>query len=350
MPGSRASRRTRRRRLAVFIGSLMVACALSAAPTSAAATASIAGNVTGPGGAPLAGAEVDVYQQVPPGGPLGHVAGALTDANGAYVVQNLPPGDYKMIFGYPNVNSPYTPEFYNDKLNEASADLVPVADGAAVTGINAELAIGASVSGRFTTPSGVGVAGVTVQAHRSPDGLNPGYYGVTATDANGAYVVQGLPPGTYRLQFHDSPSGPGEYWNDKPSLSAADGIVLSAGQARSGFDAVLGLSPPPPPPPAPTYVQVDGTLKKATYKARKRKFTATVASNSHTPLPNELPVSVVWKLKVGSKTVKTISQSWNEIDKLATRLPLRSVTKTYRVRVLEGGKKVFDKRYTVKAG
>ena len=90
-------------------------------------------------------------------------------------------------------------------------------------------------------------------------------------------------------------------------------------------------------------------MKKTTYKAPKRKFTAVVASNQHTALPNEVAVPVNWKLKVGSKTVKTLSQSWNETDKLVTKLPLKNVTKTYRIRVLEDGKKVFDKKYTVKA-
>ena len=47
--------------------------------------------------------------------------------------------------------------------------------------------------------------------------------------------------------------------------------------------------------------------------------------------------------------METLSQSWNETDKLITKLPLKNVTKTYRIRVLEDGKKVFDKKYTVKA-
>ena len=80
-----------------------------------------------------------------------------------------------------------------------------VADGAAVTGIDAELAVGARVSGRLTTPTGVGVDNGGVFAHRlAVDGLYPPFNGSVQTDADGFYVVQGLPPGTYRLSFYDT--------------------------------------------------------------------------------------------------------------------------------------------------
>ena len=178
------------------------------------------------------------------------LAGAGTDATGAYVVPNLPAGDYKVLYGYANVNSPFAQEWYDDAFDETSADLVAVADGAVVTGIDAEMVLGASVAGRFTTAAGVGVqeGGVGVQ-RLAVDGRYPPFFGSTQTDPNGFYVVQGLPPGTYRLSFHDTTSGLGEFWNDKASFDAADGIDLAIGQARSGFDAVLGISPPPPPPP-----------------------------------------------------------------------------------------------------
>ena len=88
------------------------------------------------------------------------------------MVPNLPPGDYKVLFGYANVDSPFAQEFYDNAPDEESADVVPVADGAAVTGIDNEMAVGASIAGRFTTPAGVGVSGAGVQAHRLPDGRN----------------------------------------------------------------------------------------------------------------------------------------------------------------------------------
>ena len=114
-----------------------------------------------------------------------------------------------------------------------------------VAGIDAQLAAGASVAGRFTTPAGVGISDGVVSGDRlALDGLYPPFYGSVATDSNGFYLVRGLPPGTYRLSFRDTTSGLTEFWNDKASFDAADNIVLVPGQARSGFDAVLGITPP----------------------------------------------------------------------------------------------------------
>jgi hypothetical protein len=245
-PGSLLRRRTRTARL-LALAACMVGCLLASVPAAAAGTGGIAGVVTGPGGAPLQGVEADVYLQ--PGNIIQVGWGAITDATGAYAVSNLPAGDYKVLFGYANVNSPIAPEWYDDAFDLSSADLVPVAEGAVTTGINAELAVGAKVSGRLTTPTGVGIHDGFVMAHRLPvDGLFPPFYGAGSTDADGFYVVQGLPRGTYRLQFQDAQNS--EFWNDKPTLDAADDIVLTVGEARTGIDAVLGTPPPPPAPPA----------------------------------------------------------------------------------------------------
>jgi hypothetical protein len=176
------------------------------------------------------------------------VWGAVTGATGAYEIPNLAAGDYKLLFAYPNVNGPYQGEWYDDAFDETSADVVSVADGAVVAGIDAELGAGASVSGRFTTPAGIGVSEGVVSLDRlALDGLYPPFYGTVATDSSGFYLVRGLPPGTYRLSFHDTTSGLTEFWNDKASFDAADNIVLASGQARPGFDAVLGITPPPLP-------------------------------------------------------------------------------------------------------
>ena len=231
MLASRPRRRSRTARLAGLVVAAMVGCLLLAVPASAADTGSIAGVVTGPGGVPLEGVEADVYLQ--PGNVIQAGWGAITDAAGAYEVPSLPPGDYKVLFGFANVNSPYAQEWYDDAFDEASADAVSVADGAAVTGIDAELAVGARVAGRLTTPAGVGVDNGGVCAHRlALDGLHPPYFGSAQTDADGFFVVQGLPPGTYRLEFYDATRDVGEFWNDKASLDAADDIVLTVGQSR----------------------------------------------------------------------------------------------------------------------
>ena len=192
-----------------------------------------------------------------------------------------------MLFGYANANSPYAQEFYDDAPDGASADLVTVADGAVVTGIDAELAVGASVAERLTTLAGVGVHDGGVGAHRLADGLDPPFFGSGQTDANGFYVVQGLPPGTYRLQFFDHTQNLTEFWNDRASLAAADDVVLTVGQARTGIDAVLGF-----PPPLPAIVNTQRPIVGGAPIAPQVGYPLTVSRGYWTP--GGMPVLMQW--------------------------------------------------------
>ena len=240
MSGSRSRRRIRTARLAVLLVAALLGCLLAPVPASAAGTGGISGVVTGPGG-PLQGVEVLFH----PGD--NSIYGAITDATGTYAIANLPARDYKVLVGWSSTDSPFVEEWYDDAPDNASAEVLHVADGATITGINAELAVGAKVSGRLTTSGGVGVANGTAAPYRLVEGVYEPYNRYGITDADGFYVVQGLPPGTYRLSFSAPERGDLEYWNDKPNLAEADDIVLTAGQVRTGIDAVV----PPPPPPAP---------------------------------------------------------------------------------------------------
>jgi len=244
MPGSRSRRRTPATRLAILAVAVMVSGLLASVPASAAATGSIAGVVTGPGGLPLEGAQVHLFES---GSPR---TGVVTDATGAYVFPNLQAGDYHLLYFDDAPSNPLASEWYDDAVDQASADSVHVSDGAAVTGINFELALGARVTGRLTTPTGVGVDNGVVSPERLDDGTSPAFSHLVSTDANGFYVIQALPAGTYVLRFDDLTRDVTEYWNDKASFDAADRIVMAAGQERTGFDAILSTPGPPPPLPA----------------------------------------------------------------------------------------------------
>jgi hypothetical protein len=85
-----------------------------------------------------------------------------------------------------------------------------------------------------------GVAGIDVTVY-APDGLGDwGYVNDVGTDTDGTYSFGGLPTGTYRVEFYD-PHGDyvDQYYNDKATLDAADGVPVSAGATTSGIDATL---------------------------------------------------------------------------------------------------------------
>ena len=65
------------------------------------------------------------------------ISSAVTDASGQYTIYWVPAGNVKLYFNA--VTTGYISEWYNDKADFATADLVPVAAEQNVTGINAQL-------------------------------------------------------------------------------------------------------------------------------------------------------------------------------------------------------------------
>lgn len=160
----------------------------------------------------------DVLVVVSPVGVVGSpVAATRTAADGSYLIATgLPGGAYTVQFraasagGAPNYRDATFPQ------------PVVVTEPELTRDINAVLLRGSTISGRVTAAdSGAGLAGVTVIARGSGGAVA----GSAATDATGAYAVEGLAPGLYQLEF-DAATG-------------ADGaIVAYAGTTLS--DVALG--------------------------------------------------------------------------------------------------------------
>jgi hypothetical protein len=186
----------------------------------------ITGKVTTPAGQGLA----DVWVFI--SGP--GFSTAFTDANGDYLAQGLPSGNYRVWFRPPG-SANYLVEYFNDKPDANSADAVPVTEGQTAAHIDAQLAEGGEISGRVTNAASQGVAGVIVTAS-----LNNAIKASANTDANGDYRLRGLAAGSYIVRFSaPSQNLATEWYKDKNSLQLADTVLVTPGAIAIGIDAQL---------------------------------------------------------------------------------------------------------------
>jgi 5-hydroxyisourate hydrolase-like protein (transthyretin family) len=250
------------RRIRVLVVALVATLAvLSSTLTSLAAradeTRSISGVVQLPAGVPADWLK-GVYAAATPNEPGGAGGSAAVDpVTGAYRVENLAPGSYRVQFqanaywdGNTSVRPNLVPEYYDDATDYLSATLVDVSASDA-EGVDAALAEGRSISGRVTIPAGfdqraLGAVGVSVSGAGGVGGYG---YGYTMVDPEtGDYMVTGLAPGAYRVQFQvntywgeNGPVRPNlvsEYYDDALDYMSATPVDITAGSAE-GIDADL---------------------------------------------------------------------------------------------------------------
>jgi hypothetical protein len=207
---------------------------------------SISGTVTGPGGTPLPDVWVDACDST--------CGGASTAADGTYTVGGLASGAYTLQFHDP---SGHAFGFYGTTGFTPNGDNAsPVNVPPNASGIDVQLPLGYSISGRVTGPGGIPLPGINVNA--CPDAGGPCYYSDT-TAADGTYThVDLIPAGSYRVQFSDpnatyvfayyTTTGSTPNWSDAtlvsvpPNASGID-VQLLQGFNISGMVTGLGNAP-----------------------------------------------------------------------------------------------------------
>ncbi len=211
--------------------------------------ATISGHVTDDAGTPTNLAGICVYaEQVSDSfGPP--AATATTAADGTYSLPALQSGSYKVHFDPTASCSPdaqpqnYLEQYFDGKSDAGSATVITLAAGATRTGVDAKLSPGATISGTVTdtAQSPQPLENVCLTLTRSDDQNSEIATGVT--DASGHYTLNGIPAGSYKLDFEScggtGPNVLGEWWNNQPSFDAATTITLTSGQSLTGTDAQL---------------------------------------------------------------------------------------------------------------
>ncbi len=181
-----------------------------------AAPGSIEGVVLGPGGRPVAGAEVSA--PVVPAQFAVRPEKSVSDASGRFTIRNLAPGTYRIVV----VASGYARQEYGASVSGRrgieTGTLITVAAGRPVIrGIELRLTGDAVVSGRITSTNGQALVGMEVRALLkiydatgnvvfAPDGES------VRTNDRGEYRIAGLTPGHYyvrantaRLEYSRTP-------------------------------------------------------------------------------------------------------------------------------------------------
>jgi hypothetical protein len=168
----------------------------------------------------------------------------LSDAalDGTFSITNLPPGLYRVYYGDPACSfslPDVTPGWYQDQASEQAATLLTVTAGSTTVLGSDTLTTDGSIGGTVTGPGGGPLRGVCVAAIQTGIGTAPVY---TVTGSKGTYSIVDLVPGHYRVRFTSGCGAVGyktQWWNDKPTKSAATIITVSTGTETTGIGAAL---------------------------------------------------------------------------------------------------------------
>lgn len=234
-------------------------------PASPDATGSVRGRVTTAAGVPIAGATVQAY-----GAADSFLPAVETDARGLYVIDGIPPGEYRVLAFKRGYITPEPGQAQNateilSMTNRSGRDrVVSIGRGQMVDSVDLTLGRGASIAGTIIDESGEPMQDVVVNAVvlRAMGGQvralrvsSPGSNG--RTDDRGRYRISGLQPGTYVVQaaaggvLSSSNGYVPLYYPGGPAIDQATTMRLDIDAAAAGIDLTLV--------PQPTR-QVRGTL------------------------------------------------------------------------------------------
>ncbi|WP_461187018.1 SdrD B-like domain-containing protein [Arthrobacter sp. Z4-13] len=192
--------------------------------------ASVSGRVTAPAGVDLSNINVSIRGAE----SMSFTGYGYANETGDYSIKGLPAGSYKVQFS--SFDSGLLDTWYENAESFESATVLTVSAGQDLAAINGGLVNGASISGKLTAPAGVDLTSVYVSAYSA----NRASSRSGQVDADGNYTVQGLPAGTYKIEFRSDTSGALTQWyTNGTSFETATAVQVSAGQALGGINATL---------------------------------------------------------------------------------------------------------------
>lgn len=158
----------------------------------------------------------------------------------------LDPGRYRIQFEPNNWSASlpaHAPTWLGNTPYEAQSQIIEVG-AAPITGLEAQLELGSSISGAIAYAAGAdGIGGASAFLFDEATGEyeRDGYR--ASADSSGNYSIRGLPAGTYTLRFGDAEDQAlvsTEYWADSDYLFGSEPVVVAADAQLTGHDGTVG--------------------------------------------------------------------------------------------------------------
>lgn len=194
--------------------------------------ARLTGTVTAAaGGAPLPDVSVEAYTL-----SGSYVRGANTNAAGVYTLTSVPAGPIIIRFS-PDFGAPYAPEYYNNRLTQATADILTATVNTLATGVNAALEAEGRLTGRLlSAETGQPLTSAYVYLYNSARQL----VDLESITAGGYFTFTQLPATPHYLEFwpyvDDHVS---EFYNNRATVGEADALAVTAGGLVDVGDVLL---------------------------------------------------------------------------------------------------------------
>lgn len=209
-------------------------------------TASISGRVVDENGHPVYGAFVQAYD---PAGGATWPGWATTDFDGTYSIRGLQAAAY-VVRAEAWARWSSVVRWFDGAAEESLATPVALADGEARAAVDFLLPLvggSASVAGTVTDAAGEPLGGAQVLVQSALGGREPAGWGYvnawTTADSSGAWLVDGLPTGTYTVYaaWWDGDRFGQRWYDGADDPAAATPITLLDGETRTGLNVVLDV-------------------------------------------------------------------------------------------------------------
>ncbi|HET7015066.1 MAG TPA: carboxypeptidase regulatory-like domain-containing protein [Streptosporangiaceae bacterium] len=219
--------------------------AVTASAEKLSPAGSISGTVLGgPGATPQAGVCVVAV----PKGESSALGYSTTSSNGGYEISGLAPGTYKVYLGDPTclfADNTFAPQWYQGKSSEATATGVKVVSDSDTAGVGATLGGDGTITGVVTSNAHKPVTGECVTAspvNPVPEPLFNAVPHPVVAVSSGSYVLTGLAPGKYTVEFSTGCGASGfrtQWWHNAGSAGKATVITVPASTTVNGINATL---------------------------------------------------------------------------------------------------------------